>query len=293
MESQPILKPSEESLQKFFTDEAQNYQPKPEDIFITIKSGLQQRLIFSKPQVLTEKEEQELQGLRDLINSKGNQIPPGFDNDSRLVLRFLQGMKFNYEETEQALNDNYKWKTEIFPINPSPFENYLQTGLLYAFKRDKGHRPIIIINVERLIASKIDEKNLVDMSNYFLDFLINECMYPSKIENWTVIVDLNNVGLTQIPKNLLQSMISSMQSNYRGRMYRLFAINLHWLLRGLWSIAKNGVDQFTLTKMQLFGGDFKNSVVQVINENSLEEKYGGKLPDKTSNFFPPDLLNNY
>lgn len=76
------------------------------------------------------------------------------------------------------------------------------------------------------------------MVNYFLDFLITECMIPAHIENWTVIVDLNNVGITQIPKGLLQSVIQSMQKNYRGRLFKFYAVNVHWLVRGLWKIAQ-------------------------------------------------------
>ena len=44
-------------------------------------------------------------------------MPEGYDDNSRLVLRFLQGMKFNYETTEQALNEHFKWKTETFPLD--------------------------------------------------------------------------------------------------------------------------------------------------------------------------------
>lgn len=112
-------------------------------------------------------------------------------------------------------------------------------------------------------------------------------MIPSKIENWTVIVDLNNVGISQIPKSLLQSVIDSMQKNYRGRLFRFFAINSHWLLRGLWAVAKNLVDEFTLTKMNLIGYEFKAEIFKVIDPNFIEEKYGGTLPNKADNFFPP------
>ena len=156
--------------------------------------------------------------------------------------------------------EHSKWKLETFPINVDPMKEYLKQGIVYAYKRDKGFRPIIVINVERLIQSKIIDKDLVSMSDYFLDFIINECMVPSKVENWTCIIDLNNVGLTQIPKSLLQSMISSMQRNYRGRMFRLYAVNVHWLVRGLWTIAKNMVDEFTLTKMNMLGSDIKSTV---------------------------------
>lgn len=79
-----------------------------------------------------------------------------------------------------------------------------------------------------------------------------------------------------------------MQKNYRGRLFRFFAVNTHWLLRGLWTIATKIVDEFTLTKMKYLGNNFHEEVHKVIDPENLEEKYGGKLPNKEKDFFPPE-----
>ena len=84
-----------------------------------------------------------------------------------------------------------------------PVEDFLTHGITYVYKRDKGHRPIIIINVERLIAAASDVETMVYLANFQIDYVIRNCLLPGVIENWTVIVDMNNVGLTQIPKTLL------------------------------------------------------------------------------------------
>lgn len=47
-------------------------------------------------------------------------------------------MKFNYETTEIAINEHFKWKTETFPIDTAPFQHFLLQGIMYAHKRDKG-----------------------------------------------------------------------------------------------------------------------------------------------------------
>jgi hypothetical protein len=65
---------------------------------------------------------------------------------------------------------------------------------------------------------------------------------------------LTNVGLTQVPKSLLQGIISSMGKNYRGRMFRLFAVDVAWLVRGLWKIVKPMLDEFTASKINIYGG---------------------------------------
>lgn len=70
-------------------------------------------------------------------------------------------------------------------------------------------------------------------------------MIPAKIECWTIILDLNNVGLTQLPKSLLKGIISAMQKNFRGRLFRMFAIHVTWLVRGLMNIVRLWADEFT------------------------------------------------
>jgi len=86
----------------------------------------------------------------------------------------------------------------------------VQSGLLYTYKRDKSFRPIVIINVEKMLASKIEQDDLVLLANFYLEFVINNCMIPSRIEDWTVIIDLNNVGVTQIPKSMIQALMASL-----------------------------------------------------------------------------------
>lgn len=114
---------------------------------------------------------------------------------------------------------------------------------------------------------------------------------PGQIEDWTVIIDLTNVGLTQIPKSVLQGMISAMGKNYRGRMFRMFAINVAWLVRGLWKVVRPMLDEFTSSKINIYGSsDFEADILKVIDADKLEKKYGGSLPNKESNFFPPEFV---
>lgn len=116
-------------------------------------------------------------------------------------------------------------------------------------------------------------------------------MLPGQIEDWTVILDFTNIGLTQIPKSILQGIISAMSKNYRGRMFRLFAVHVAWLVRGLWKLVSPMLDEFTTSKIKIYGSsDFEADILKIIDENSLEQKYGGKCPNKEANFFPPELV---
>lgn len=39
----------------------------------------------------------------------------------------------------------------------------------------------------------------------------------------------------------------------------------------------------------MLGSDYKKQLLEYIDPNNLEKRFGGNLPDKTSGFFPPDF----
>ena len=86
-------------------------------------------------------------------------------------------------------------------------------------------------------------------------------------------------------------MIAAMSKNYRGRMFRMFAVHVAWLVRGLWKIVRPLLDEFTASKINIYGGsDFEADMQKVIDPSKLEKKFGGQLPNKESNFFPPEFV---
>lgn len=136
----------------------------------------------------------------------------------------MQGLHWKYDLVHKIVNEHNAWCNASIPFDIKPVEDFLKQGITYIYKRDRGHRPIIIINVERLVNSGATVEQMVYLANFQIDYCIRNCLLPGTIENWTVIVDVNNVGLTHLPKSLLQGMISAMSKNYRGRMYKLFCI---------------------------------------------------------------------
>lgn len=84
-------------------------------------------------------------------------------------------------------------------------------------------------------------------------------------------------------------MTKPLQDLFKGRLYRLYIVNSQWAIKIVWSIAKNVVDPLTIMKFSLQGDKFKDELNKLIDPDCLEKKFGGNLPDKEDNFFPPDL----
>ena len=110
-------------------------------------------------------------------------------------------------------------------------------------------RPVIIINVRRMIDSRISVDRLLAVTNFFLEYVIKFAMVPGSIESWTAIFDLKDVGVTEIPKDRIQPLVNCMTKNYRGRLFRFYATDVTWVVRQLWKLAHRFVDDFTNKKL--------------------------------------------
>uniref|UniRef100_A0A7S3I3Q3 CRAL-TRIO domain-containing protein n=1 Tax=Favella ehrenbergii TaxID=182087 RepID=A0A7S3I3Q3_9SPIT len=148
-------------------------------------------------------------------------------------------------------------------------------------------RPVIIINVRRMIDSRIPVDRLISLTDFFLEYTIAHAMIPGAIESWTCIFDLKDVGVTEIPKDRIQPLVRNMTKNYRGRLFRFYATDVTFIVRQLWKLAHKFVDEFTNKKLLIFGDDYQNEIKELIDEDNLEQRYGGNLPNIERNYFPP------
>ena len=69
-------------------EEIKDHEPSLEDMFFIIPSGDYQRLIFQGLD-LREREETHLNDFRNFLKVKNLSLPEGYDDENRLVLRFL------------------------------------------------------------------------------------------------------------------------------------------------------------------------------------------------------------
>ena len=127
------------------------------------------------------------------------------------------------------------------------------------------------------------------MINYLLTYSIRRINLPGVAETFCIIMDLDKVGITQMPVRGLKNFLGAVQTNFRGRGYKTFIVNAGMMVRGSWSMIKPVLDEFTAQKINILAGDFKTKIPAFIQVDQLEQRFGGILPDKKSNFFPPDM----
>ena len=78
-------------------------------------------------------------------------------------------------------------------------------------------------------------------------------LVPGHIENWIVIIDFKDVGVTEIPVKQLKSMVTALNRNFRGRMYKNVVVNTPTVLKGIWSMIFSWLDKFMQQKIIVTG----------------------------------------
>lgn len=145
------------------------------------------------------------------------------------------------------------------------------------------------MNVRRIIDTNADFNKLIDMTNFFLSYVIEKGMVPGKVESWTCICDMANVGATQMPKDKIRGIVNCMSKSYRGRLFKFYACNVTFFVRQVWKFVHRFVDEFTHRKLLIYGDDYKVPLHKQVDLTSIEQKYGGKIPNVSENFFPPQF----
>ena len=119
--------PTEEDINQIqhFSKECEEFESTIKEQFITLDSGQYQRMIFGGDTELRDQEEEKLEEFREYCKSKGITIPEGYDDESRFVLRVLQGKKWNLEVTANEIITHSEWKKATYPLKYDPVKEIL------------------------------------------------------------------------------------------------------------------------------------------------------------------------
>lgn len=121
-------------------------------------------------------------------------------------------------------------------------------GFIYICGRDNRFRPILVVNVPRIVEAKLKLSNMEDLIIYIAEYIKEEIFVFGKIENWVLVVDLGQIGVLDLPFGLLKDLLATLGNNYRAKMFRLYVVNAPWSVTLLYSFI-NTFDKKTQKKI--------------------------------------------
>jgi hypothetical protein len=190
----------------------------------------------------------------------------------------------------EMMNEYSAWLTTM-PVPEDEVIRFLvsstqRQGLIYTSGRTKKFNPIMVVNVRRIIDSKIDMEALLRLSYFVFNWVIQNMIVLGKVETWVIIQDLKDVGASQIPVKMLKKMSERLSIYYTQRLLRSFSINVPTAISMLWSVVKVFIEEETRHKIVIMKNGWQETLAECIDLENLEQKYGGTRPNREHDFYP-------
>ena len=87
--------------------------------------------------------------------------------------------------------------------------------------------------------------------SFIMEYMLKNIHLPGQIENWILIVDVNKLGVTEIPAKLVGKVISCLSDNYRCKSRRMFILNTTMGVKFGWNIVQAFMRESTKKKISL------------------------------------------
>lgn len=209
-------------------------------------------------------------------------MPSGWDDDRHLPVRYLQLFGGSYEKTYAEivrLDKDYRERRVNLPAKLPEYIDELQKGFLYAYGRDKSMRPIVVLDVRRMLDSGVDPARLGLLADMLTNYLYFLGLKEGAIEGWTVLVDFKVVSLWELPVMAIANMLIENANCFRGSMMKSVAVHVHPLIVAGKNLVFKFLNEMQTSKINFIGDQDPALLDEVFGLANLEWKYGGQLPD--------------
>ena len=223
-------------------------------------------------------------------------VLPNLDNyDDLFLLRFLRARKFDLEKTMEMFKKYLKWRIDMKVdelLTSYELENLFEIKKVYPHgyhRTDKIGRPVYIerynqTDVKALFKITTEDK----MVKYYIKqyerqikFIFPACSAVVKkpVEQSCTILDADGIGITSIfgpIKGFIKLASDIGQDYYPEMLGKMTIVNTGFFFRAVWTMVKGFIDPKTQAKIGLFGSNFKNELLQLVDEDKLPEFFHGK-----------------
>lgn len=202
--------------------------------------------------------------------------------DDMCLCRYLRARDWDLDKAEEMIRATLAWRAEYRPelITAEDIEPEAEQGKMYFNgQHDKFGRPVIYMKPVR------DTSNDRVIKLKYLVWILEQAiaaMDASKgVEKMVWVADFKGTGMRTSSVGNMQVSMDCMHvllNHYPERLGVAFMTNTPWVFSAFWSVIKPFLNEVTLAKVQFINGkkDFAK-ILEVIEEEALEEDYGGKV----------------
>lgn len=216
------------------------------------------------------------------------------------ILRFLYENNNNIQTTISLINKfcTIKAKYLRYPIDSPPGKiiKFLNSGMIYVVGRDNRFRPIIMVNIEKVIDAqrKLSKETVIEALIFFFTFIVEHLMLPGQIEKWNVIINSKNLMCEY--NNDFKYIFHTITNCFPCRLHYLYIVNCNDVSSFMWNFLKIAIENKIKNKNRVFIyktiDKGKYHYFNFINPEQIEMDIGGIMKNKEKHFFPPNFENN-
>ena len=207
-------------------------------------------------------------------------------------LRFLQSNHYKYHKTVENIIEHIDFiNNNIPPVLNKEATEILHRGLYYNHGRDRCFRPIMIFRSKIMTDSHIDFEEAINATFYSARYAITNLLAPGKVENWWLVIDLDNLALSKIPFKFNKRFLHLGQTHLKWRGRRVTLLNVTFGVRLLYKILSPFIDDRIKSKLTMCKENTHHDLQELIHPSQLERKYGGEAED-LEDYWPPRIISD-
>lgn len=233
---------------------------------------------------LSDFEITQIKEMRRFLKTRNVRLFGTIFEDGRYMLRYLQGNKWSPDRALDDMHKHMEWRGTSLPIRYASVSVTMPTGFIYIHGRDKAYRPIFVLRGKAM--QNVPHDDILDLVYYWLEFTVGHLLYPTRVEQWSVILDLSECSFYSVPIRMLKDIAVGLQRNYMCRLSRIFVINAPYLFCGIWTALTLVLRETTTQKIKFLGNDFKDVLKERIHPDQLEARYGGNCDNVVDYHLP-------
>lgn len=264
--------------------EVLSFNPTDEDTVQTFKGGKTERKLHCNIR-LTASEMEKLELLQMEARTQGSVFYPSITSSAT---RYLDRAGGDHRKALSMMEATQEWRTSFFevPLRDASLMDDLRLGIVYFCGRDTSLRPTMVFRASRIPTAWQKAKDfdrVIRIALFCVEYFLRYMTVPGRVECFNVLVDLKDIGATQIPVAGLKELNQKLGGHYVGRGAKFFVCNMSRWLSPLVSMLKGVLSERRSQKLV-----FINHVQELHSHfalHQLEEDLGGSMPS-VDTFFP-------
>merc|ERR1712137_851080 len=259
------------------------YVPKGNCLVNVFKNGDRERKIHCNVE-LPEDELKPVKELQALAAQNSSVFLPTISVRATRYITTARGDAQRALTMMEATNNWYHQQFKV-PCSERLLADDLKHGIAYWCGRDCELRPLLVFRANRIPAAwhkAASYDKVVRVVTFCFEYFFRYMSVPGVVESVNVIIDLNGLGITQIPVAALKEMHRNLANHYTVRVTRMYICNMSMFLRGVFAIAKTVITERQNQKLCVV-----SSLEELLNDfavHQLEKDYGGSNDNVTESW---------